>query len=173
MRFPSLLQAHLVSWCHFSTEFHTHLVASVLVYLAVVVNMYSNVSSCSHFDLFLYFIWQKWSVVDVSKDRAVTCHSRRHQVGPGVTSSTLKTSLCRMWSTCNLLIHFLFFNQGRHHIATYRLSSDSKRLILFLLSSVFTPHHHRHVPSSLPPLAHHHHFHHSAHHTHLSHHAHH
>ena len=51
MRFPSL-------WCLgaiFSTEFHTHLVASVLVYLAVVVNVCSNVSLCSHFDLFLYF----------------------------------------------------------------------------------------------------------------------
>lgn len=32
----------------FPPEFHTHLVASVLVYLAIVVNLYSNVSLCSH-----------------------------------------------------------------------------------------------------------------------------
>lgn len=49
MRFPLLLQAYLGVLVPFFTEFHTHLVASVLVYLAVVVNVYSNVSLCSHF----------------------------------------------------------------------------------------------------------------------------
>lgn len=49
MRFLFLLQAYLIFWCHFS---HKHLVASVLVYLAIVVN--SFVSLCSDFDVFLY-----------------------------------------------------------------------------------------------------------------------
>lgn len=131
MRFPLLLQAHLVSWCHFSTEFHTHLVASVLVYSAIVVNMYSNVSLCSHIDLLLYFTWQN----------ICCCCLKRHKkklwtyhTCSGVTSIThWKTSLCRMWSTCNLLITSI----RTDIIMPLTMSSDSKRLILFLLSSVF------------------------------------
>ena len=45
-----------------------------------------------------------------------------------------ESSLCRMWSTCNLPD---YSNQGKNIIMPLTMSPDSKRLILFLLSSVF------------------------------------
>lgn len=46
-RSPSLLQAHLVSWCHFFlTEFHTHLVASVLPGHCCIVMCHCAVIYC-------------------------------------------------------------------------------------------------------------------------------
>lgn len=75
----------------------------MLVYLAIVVNVYSIVSLCSHFDLLLYFIWQ--NILLLSQNTQENCDTN-HKACSGANRNTLNTSLCRMWNTCNLLIFF-------------------------------------------------------------------